>query len=71
MNDVPSAGTEIARVAPLGFGATYLTFISEYGAAIVTTLAIVYAVLQMVLRVMEHRAIMQKAEKETKDVEGN
>lgn len=60
MNDAPSAATEFARNAPLAGGALYLSFISQYGAAIVTTLAIVYGVMQMTLRLLEHRAIMRK-----------
>jgi hypothetical protein len=60
MNDAPSVTTELARNVPLTGGALYLSFISEYGAAIVTTLAIVYAMMQMTLRVLEHRAIMRK-----------
>ena len=60
MNDAPSAATEFARNVPLAGGALYLSLISQYGAAIVTTLAILYGVLQVTLRIMEHRAIMRK-----------
>ncbi|CAB1282954.1 Phage Holin [Xylella phage Cota] len=60
MNDAPSAATEFARNVPLTGGALYLSFISQYGAAIVTTLAIVYGVMQVTLRILEHRAIMRK-----------
>lgn len=60
MNDMPSATVEVARQAPLVAGATYLNFVSQYGAAIVTTLAIVYGVLQLVLRSREHKAFMLK-----------
>lgn len=60
MNDAPSVATEFARNVPLTGGALYLSFISQYGAAIVTSLAIVYGLMQMTLRIMEHRAIMRK-----------
>lgn len=60
MNDTPSVATELARNVPLTAGAAYLSFISTYGAAIVTTLAIVYAVFQFALRWQEHRAVMRK-----------
>lgn len=62
MNDAPSAATELARNVPLTGGALYLSLISQYGAAIVTTLAIVYGVMQVTLRILEHRAIMRKHE---------
>ena len=62
MNDTPSVVTELARNVPLTGGALYLSFISTYGAAIVTTLAIVYAIMQITLRYREHRAIMRKNE---------
>jgi len=39
--------------------AGYLNFISKYGTAVVTTLAIAYGILQIVLRVLEHRKIMK------------
>lgn len=58
--NAPTAATELARNAPLTMGAAYLSFISQYGTILVTSLAIVYAILQMVLRVQEHRAIMRK-----------
>lgn len=70
MNEAPSVGAEIARNVPLSAGAVYLSFISTYGTAIVTTLAIVYAVLQMYLRWREHKAIMRK-NKETSDGKGS
>lgn len=60
MTDEPSLATELARNAPMTAGALYLSFISQYGAAIVTSLAIVYAVMQMTLRWVEHRAVMNK-----------
>lgn len=67
MYDAPSAATDLARNVPLSAGAMYLTFVSEYGAVIVTTLAIVFGVMQIVMRVREHRAIMRK-NKEAADV---
>lgn len=60
MNDAPSVATELARNVPLTGGALYLSFISQYGAALVTTFAIIYGVMQMTLRILEHRAIMRK-----------
>lgn len=60
----PSLGTDFARNIPLTGGALYLSFISQYGAAIVTTLAIIYGVLQITLRIMEHRALAQKVQEE-------
>ena len=56
----PSLGTDFARNIPLTGGALYLSFISQYGTTIVTTLAIVYGVMQVTLRILEHRAIMRK-----------
>jgi hypothetical protein len=70
MDNMPTASVELARNVPLSAGAVYLSFISTYGTAIVTTLAIVYAVLQMYLRWQEHKAIMRK-NKETSDDEGS
>lgn len=60
MNDMPSATVELARQTPLVAGAAYLNFVSTYGAAIVTTLAIAYGVLQLILRSREHKAFMLK-----------
>lgn len=58
--EIPSTATDLVRNVPLTGSALYLSFVSQYGAAIVTTLAIVYGVMQMILRVLEHRAIMKK-----------
>lgn len=60
MIDAPSVATEMARNAPLTAGALYLSFISQYGGAVVTSFAIIYAIMQMVLRWKEHRALMNK-----------
>lgn len=60
----PSAGAELARQAPLGAVALYMNFVSDYGAAIVTTLAVIYGVMQIVLRIMEHRKIMKSGDPE-------
>ena len=65
MNGVPSSATELARNLPLTGGALYLTFISQYGAAIVTTMAIVYGAMQIYMRWKEHRAIMRKNKENT------
>lgn len=64
--NAPTLGTEVARNVPLSFGALYLTFISQYGAAIVTTLAIAFGAMQIYMRWKEHRVIMRK-NKESKD----
>jgi len=58
MITAPSVGTEIARNTPLTAGALYINFISQYGATIVTTLAIAYALMQMYLRWKEHRLLL-------------
>lgn len=55
---------EVARNAPLTLGAMYLSFISEHGAVIVTTLAIIFGAMQIVMRSLEHRAIMRYNAKE-------
>jgi len=60
MNSAPSAATEFARNMPLTGGALYLSFVSQYGVAIVTTLSIIYAVFQFALRYQEHKAIMSR-----------
>lgn len=60
MYDAPSVGTEIARNAPLTAGALYMNFIGQYGAMLVTTIAIVYGVMQMYLRIREHRIYVEK-----------
>ncbi|WAX24106.1 hypothetical protein S3_00041 [Xanthomonas phage S3] len=54
----PTLAQEVVRTSPLTAGALYLNFISTYGAAIVTTLAILYAVAQFYWRAREHRKIM-------------
>jgi hypothetical protein len=54
----PSLANEVIRTSPLTAGALYLNFISTYGAAIVTTLAILYAFAQFYWRAREHRKIM-------------
>ncbi|UUR56231.1 hypothetical protein pXoo2106_42 [Xanthomonas phage pXoo2106] len=54
----PSMVNEVVRTSPLTLGAVYLNFISTYGAAIVTTLAILYAIAQFYWRAREHRKIM-------------
>lgn len=54
----PSLTDEVIRTTPLTAGAVYLNFISTYGAAIVTSLAILYAVCQFYWRAREHRKIM-------------
>jgi len=58
--NTPSVATEIGRTTPLAVGALYLNFISQYGTAIVTTLAIIYGIMQIVLRLREHLAFRHK-----------
>jgi hypothetical protein len=54
----PSLASEVVRASPLTASALYLNFISTYGAAIVTTLAIVYGIAQFYWRAKEHRKVM-------------
>lgn len=60
--EMPSAATDLARNVPLTGMALYLSFISQYGTAIVTTLAILYGGYQFWCRYREHSAIMRKNE---------
>jgi len=60
MNDAPSVATELVRNVPLTAAAAYVSFISQYGAVIVTSLAIVYGVYQIILRTLEHKLIKDK-----------
>lgn len=53
MNTDPYS-VEVMRVAPLGAGAVYLQFVSTYGSAILTTLGVVYAIVNITLRIKEH-----------------
>lgn len=55
----PSLASEVVRTSPLTAGALYLNFISTYGSAIVTTLAILYAVAQFYWRYRENKKIME------------
>lgn len=54
----PSVANEVIRVSPLTASALYLNFISTYGSAIVTTLAVLYAIFQFYWRAREHKKIM-------------
>lgn len=56
----PSLASEVARVAPLPIGAAYLNFVSTYGAAILTTLGIMFALAQFYWRWREHRQLVLK-----------
>lgn len=60
MINEPSVPTELARNIPLTASAAYLSFMSEFGAIIVTSLAIIFGIMQIVLRSLEHRAIMRQ-----------
>lgn len=60
MNDIPSVSAELVKATPLFGAAAYLNFMSVYGAAIVTSLALAYGVMQIIMRYLEHRAIMRK-----------
>lgn len=44
---------DAAKVAPLASAAWYLQFVSEYGATLVTSLAIVYGLMGLVVRAKE------------------
>lgn len=57
---ISNTTTEMARSAPLVGSAIYLNFISQYGTVLVTTLAILYGVMQLILRWREHKALMTK-----------
>lgn len=54
----PTLAQEVTRASPLAAGALYLNFISTYGTTIVTTLAIIYGVVQFYWRGREHKKIM-------------
>ena len=54
----PSLASEVVRTSPLTASAIYLNFISTYGTAIVTTLAIIYGAAQFYWRYREHRKVM-------------
>ena len=54
----PSLASEVVRASPLTASALYLNFTSTYGAAIVTTLAIVYGIAQFYWRAKEHHKVM-------------
>lgn len=45
--------SDVTVVGGLGFGAAYMNFVSTYGTAVITTLAILVAVVTLVLRVQE------------------
>lgn len=62
----PSMVNEVVRASPLTLGAVYLNLISTYGAAIVTTLAIVYAIAQFYWRSREHHKIMGDSNDESR-----
>lgn len=54
MTDI-TATSDLARSTPLVASAFYLNFISQYGTTVVTSLAIIYGVMQIILRFKEHR----------------
>lgn len=47
------AVSDLTVVGGLGAGSAYLNFVSTYGSAVITTLAILVAVVTLVLRVQE------------------
>lgn len=55
-----SLGVNTASLAPLTGMAFYLNFVSEWGTAIVTLLAVVTFILTTVWRWIEHKARMRK-----------
>lgn len=59
----PTASAELARNLPLSVSAFYLSFINQYGAVLVTSMALIYGVLQIILRVREHRILVRADEK--------
>lgn len=61
----PSLTSEVVRASPLTASALYLNYISTYGTAVVTTLAIAYGIAQFYWRAREHSKLMG----EKKDVE--
>lgn len=67
---IPSVAQDVARNAPISLSAMYLSFVDQYGAALVTSLAICFGILQIVLRWREHRAIMKKNEEARDEREG-
>lgn len=68
---LPTPSAELGRIAPLTAGALYLNFISTYGAALVTTIAITYGIMQMIFRWREHKKIMAAAAPVAALVEAN
>lgn len=44
---------DLAVISGLGLGAAYLHFVSDYGAAVLTTLAILTAAVTLLLRITE------------------
>ena len=56
----PPAGLELVKQVPLTAVAYSLSFFNQYGALVVTLLAIVYGVMQIYLRRIEHRMIVEK-----------
>ncbi|ACE75767.1 P27 [Xanthomonas phage phiL7] len=45
--------SDVTVVGGLGLGSVYMNFVSTYGGAVITTLAILVAVVTLVLRVQE------------------
>uniref|UniRef100_A0AAU7J8M3 Holin n=1 Tax=Xanthomonas phage MK21 TaxID=3148942 RepID=A0AAU7J8M3_9CAUD len=45
--------SDLTVVGGLGMGSAYLNFVSSYGSAIITTLAVLVAVVTLALRVQE------------------
>lgn len=64
MYDTPNAGVEVARTSSifLAAWAVYADWISNYGAAVLTTIGIAYGLFQFYARSKEHKAIMKKNE---------
>lgn len=60
--------TDPITVGGLGAGAAYLNWVSTYGAAVVTTLAIVVALVTLVTKVQELRANWRKRKEKDGDV---
>lgn len=61
--------SDVTVVGGLGFGSVYMNFVSTYGGAVITTLAILVAVVTLVLRVQEFMQNL-KASKEGRPTNG-
>lgn len=63
--------TDSITVGSLGFGAVYLNWVSTYGTAVVTTLAILIAVVTLAQKVQEMARNWRKRKEMDGDVPNN